>query len=80
MWLVAGPPAPDCQGHLHRHQPVIRRLGTVVARGFTMTDAAPSPWIWDVAPGLTTQFPYTPSSCYFLGGTKASLSVPNLHL
>lgn len=47
---------------------------------FTISDAVPSPWIWDVASGQGAYFPFTYGDCYFLGGTDASLAVPSMRL
>jgi len=49
-------------------------LGTYVC-----SDAAVSPWSWDLATQDEPAFPYNPlSSCYFLAGTRGSLTLPQL--
>ncbi|MBV6760246.1 Gfo/Idh/MocA family protein [Rhodococcus opacus] len=48
-------------------------VGTV-----TISDATPSPWLWDTASGQGAGFPYQHGDCYFLGGTTASVSLPSL--
>jgi predicted dehydrogenase len=48
-------------------------LGTMI-----MSDAIPSPWAWDLASGQAPYFPTTHADCYFIGGSRASLSVPTM--
>ncbi|MGA2563715.1 MAG: Gfo/Idh/MocA family oxidoreductase [Steroidobacteraceae bacterium] len=50
-------------------------LGTMM-----MSDAVPSPWAWDMASGQAPYFPRTHADCYYIGGSKASLSVPTMEL
>jgi len=50
-------------------------LGTII-----MSDAVPSPWAWDIASGQAPYFPYTHADCYYIGGSRASLSVPTMEL
>lgn len=48
-------------------------LGTL-----TLSDAIASPWSWEASSGENSDFPATPESCYMIGGTTGSLSVPDL--
>ena len=50
-------------------------LGTML-----LSDAVPSPWVWDMASGQAPYFPYTHADCYYVGGTKASLAVPTMEM
>jgi predicted dehydrogenase len=46
---------------------------------YTCTDAAVSPWTWDLGTQDEPAFPFNPeSSCYFIAGTKASLTMPQM--
>jgi predicted dehydrogenase len=47
---------------------------------FLISDAVPSPWVWDLASGQAPYFPHTHADCYHIGGTKASLAVPSMEL
>ncbi len=48
-------------------------LGTMTA-----SDAIQSPWSWELTARENPMYPATNESCYLIGGTKASLSLPNL--
>ena len=49
-------------------------LGTYVC-----SDAAVSPWSWDLGTSDEPAFPFNPlSSCYFLAGTRGSITLPQL--
>jgi predicted dehydrogenase len=50
-------------------------LGTLSA-----TDSAAAPWSWELTSGENKAYPNTHQSCYFIGGTEGSLSVPDLGL
>lgn len=50
-----------------------RALGTV-----SVSDAAVAPWSWELTAGENPLYPFTGASCYTLGGTGASLSLPDL--
>src|SRR4051794_27265068 len=50
-------------------------IGTV-----TMSDATPAPWSWELASGENATYPRQEQPCYFLAGTKGSLSVPTMQL
>lgn len=48
---------------------------------FAASDAAVSPWTWDQGTEDDPAFPYTPDAAtYFIAGTRASLSLPRLHV
>ena len=48
-------------------------LGTV-----SITDTAAAPWSWELTAGEDPAYPHTGAACYTIGGTKGSLSVPDL--
>lgn len=50
-------------------------LGTV-----SVSDAIVAPWSWEFASGENPAYPHTRTSCYRIGGDRASLSVPDLTL
>ncbi len=50
-------------------------LGTV-----NVSDAVVAPWSWEQTTGENTAYPHTDQSCYFIGGTHGSLSVPKLEV
>jgi predicted dehydrogenase len=45
-----------------------------------ISDAVASPWSWEMTSGELQWFPRTDQSCYLVGGTEASLSLPRLEL
>lgn len=50
-------------------------LGTV-----TVSDTIVAPWSWEFASGENPAYPHTETSCYMIGGNRASLSIPDLTL
>lgn len=50
-------------------------LGTI-----SVSDAVASPWNWEMTSGENRAYPQTSQICYLVGGTEASLSVPDLVL
>lgn len=50
-------------------------LGTV-----SISDTVVAPWSWELTAGENPVYPKTDMSCYTLGGTKGSLSIPDLSL
>ncbi len=50
-------------------------IGTI-----TVSDAVVSPWSWELTSREYPIYPPTPESCYMIGGSQASLSVPDLKL
>jgi len=47
---------------------------------FTLSDTIPSPWSWETTAGENPAYASTPQSCYMIGGTKASLAIPDMRL
>jgi len=50
-------------------------LGTV-----SVSDAIQSPWSWEFTTGENLAYSHTQETCYQIGGTRASLAVPQLDL
>lgn len=50
-------------------------LGTL-----TVSDAVSAPWSWEFTSGENPDYTNTPESCYQIGGTLGSLSVPGLDI
>ncbi|MBV1705714.1 MAG: Gfo/Idh/MocA family oxidoreductase [Hyphomicrobiales bacterium] len=50
-------------------------LGTI-----TVSDAVAAPWSWELTAGENPAYPHMHEPCYMLGGTRGSLSVPDLRL
>jgi predicted dehydrogenase len=50
-------------------------LGTV-----NVSDTIPSPWSWEFTTGENPAYSHTLETCYQIGGTKASLAIPQLDL
>jgi len=48
-------------------------LGTI-----SVSDAIVSPWSWELTSGENPAYPATDESCYHIGGTHGSLTVPHL--
>jgi len=47
---------------------------------FMLSDAVPSPYVWDTGSGQALYFPTQPEDTYYIGGRNASLAVPTLDL
>jgi predicted dehydrogenase len=50
-------------------------LGTV-----SVSDAIVAPWSWELTTGENPVYPQTNESCYHIGGTRGSLTIPHLEL
>lgn len=50
-------------------------LGTM-----NISDTVAAPWNWEMTAAENVAYPRTDEACYLIGGTAASLSVPNLQL
>jgi len=50
-------------------------IGTI-----TVSDSIVSPWSWELTSNEYPIYPPTPESCYLIGGSHGSLSVPDLRL
>ncbi len=45
---------------------------------FTLSDTVVAPWSWEMTSGENSIYPNVSQSCYRLGGTRGSLSIPDL--
>ena len=45
---------------------------------YTVSDTVASPWSWEMTSGENPEFHATTQSCYLIGGSEASLSIPDL--
>ncbi len=50
-------------------------LGTM-----TVSDSIAAPWSWEFTSGENAAYTHTPETCYMIGGTRGSLTVPYLDL
>jgi predicted dehydrogenase len=50
-------------------------LGTL-----NISDTVAAPWNWEMTSAENAAFPHTREACYLIGGTSASLSLPDLRL
>ncbi len=47
---------------------------------YTISDAVCAPWSWEMTAGENPAYPQTQESCYRIGGSLASLSIPDMRL
>jgi len=73
MNAIRGNPVEDAAAMILRFES--GALGT-----FSVTDAVPSPWSWELTAKENPAYPPTQESCYWIGGTKGSLALPNAAL
>lgn len=59
---------------------IILRFQTGVLGTISVCDAAAAPWSWELTAAENPAYPATGQASYQIGGTKASLSMPNLTL
>ena len=45
-----------------------------------ISDSIVSPWSWEMNSNENSDFPQTGQNCYFIGGSKGSLSIPDLKI
>jgi len=57
---------------------VILRFRNGAIGTLAISDAAASPWNWEMTAGENRAFPRTDEACYFIAGMQGSLSVPRL--
>ena len=46
----------------------------------SVSDCAVAPWSWEFTASENDAYPHVPGRCYALGGTEASLSIPDMRL
>ena len=59
---------------------IVLRFRSGVLGTITLSDTVAAPWSWEMTSGENPAFPKTNEACYLIGGTQASLSLPNLSL
>lgn len=59
---------------------VIAEFETGTIGTISISDTVVAPWSWELTSGENPVYPKTDMSCYMLGGTKGSLSVPDMQL
>ncbi|MBB3594029.1 putative dehydrogenase [Rhizobium sp. BK529] len=59
---------------------VLLRFESGVLATLTASDAVPSPWSWEMTSGENPAYPQQDQFCYQIGGTEASLAIPQLAL
>jgi predicted dehydrogenase len=57
---------------------VLLRFETGVLATLSVSDAIVAPWSWELTSAENPIYPRTDESCYFIGGTHGSLTVPHL--
>ncbi|MBB3319087.1 MULTISPECIES: Gfo/Idh/MocA family oxidoreductase [unclassified Rhizobium] len=59
---------------------ILVRFESGVLATFNASDAIASPWSWELTAGENPAYPRQDQSCYQIGGTTGSLSIPQLTL
>ena len=59
---------------------LICRFDTGALGTFSLSDTVVAPWSWEMTASENPIYPHCPGSCYKIGGTQGSLSVPDLAL
>jgi predicted dehydrogenase len=59
---------------------IILRFKNGAIGTLAISDTIASPWSWEMTSGELKWFPRTDESCYFVGGTQASLSLPRMEV
>jgi predicted dehydrogenase len=57
---------------------VLLRFEKGVLATMSMSDAIVAPWSWELTSGENPVYPRTEESCYFIGGSHGSLTIPHL--
>jgi predicted dehydrogenase len=59
---------------------IVLRFASGVLGTVTVSDSIVAPWSWEMTTGENPAYPRTGQSCYQIGGTHGSLTVPQLEL
>ena len=59
---------------------MIMRFQTGALGTFSLSDTVVAPWSWEMTSGENAIYPRTSESCYRLGGTHGSLSIPDMRV
>lgn len=59
---------------------ILMRFRSGTLGTFSLSDTVVAPYSWEMSSGENPIYPHRPGPCYMLGGTEASLSIPDLKL
>lgn len=59
---------------------ILMRFANGALGTFSLSDTVVAPWSWEMTSGENPIYPHRLGGCYTIGGTKGSLSVPDLKL
>lgn len=59
---------------------IIMNFKSGMIANLSVSDSIVSPWNWETNSKENSDFPYAEQNCYFIGGTKGSLSIPDLKI
>lgn len=59
---------------------VIFKFESGALGSFLLSDAVPSPYVWDMAAKQALYLAHQPGDCYVIGGERGTLAVPTLHV
>lgn len=59
---------------------IMMRFSNGALGTFTVSDTIAAPWSWEMSSGENPIYPHKGGSCYSIGGTHGSLSIPDLML
>ena len=59
---------------------VILNFENSVVANMSVSDSIVSPWSWETTSNENSEFPNTNQSCYLIGGSNGSLSIPDLNI
>ncbi|MCY4260064.1 MAG: Gfo/Idh/MocA family oxidoreductase [Rhodobacteraceae bacterium] len=72
---------PSRRGHAnHDLAAAVLQFRSGVIGTITVADCVAAPWSWEMTSGENPAYPSINSSCYLFGGTRGSLSMPDLTL
>lgn len=72
---------PSARGHANEDVAgALLRFESGALATLSVGDAVVAPWSWEMTAAENPAFPVTGQSCYWLGGTRAALSLPDLTL
>jgi predicted dehydrogenase len=57
---------------------VLLRFASGALATLSVSDTIVAPWSWELTSGENAAFAQTPESCYMIGGTRGSLTIPHL--
>nr|WP_294509363.1 Gfo/Idh/MocA family oxidoreductase [uncultured Rhodopila sp.] len=57
---------------------ILLRFRNGILGSVTVSDTIVAPWSWELTTGENPAYPHTPETCYSIGGTLGSLTIPYL--